>query len=282
MSMDIENCYDFSSKELETRVDLIYAAYKENKQPSEKPTVHLLGGQSGSGKSTIHKILLKENPNTIVIDGDRFREHHPRFNEIQKMYGNDAVNYTQPFANAIANALIEKLSNEHYNLIIEGTCRTFSVPLKSCELLKAKGYTVNLAVMCTDKEVAWQSTIDRYNAMKARGLTPRAVPRDKYDETVKALPGNISKLYNSKKFDDIFLFNRKRECLYRFTETPNRDPVEIVARELGGEVFCTSAQSSGKVKPVSQKIAEAKEKSLNNKVAKHSLTPKPPKGKHRR
>lgn len=282
MRMNIGNCYDFFDDELSRELERFYNMYTADTHPVSTPTAYLLGGQSGSGKSTIHQIVTDKEPNTIVIDGDRFRERHPRFNEIQQVYGKDAVNYTQPFANAIANALIERLSNEHYNLIIEGTCRTFSVPLKSCEQLKAKGYTVNLAVMCTNKEVAWQSTIDRYNKMKACGLTPRAVPRDKYDETVKALPGNISKLYNSKKFDDILLFNRNRECLYRFTETPNRDPGEIVARELGGEVFSTSAQSSGKVKPVSQKIAEAKEKSLNNKVAKHSITPKSPKGTHRR
>lgn len=279
MRMNFENCYDFSNDELSRELEKLYNMYTADTRPVSAPTAHLLGGQSGSGKSTIHQIVTDKEPNTIIIDGDRFREHHPRFNEIQQIYGNDAVNYTQPFANAIANALIERFSNEHYNLIIEGTCRTFSVPLKSCEQLKAKGYTVNLAVMCTDKEVAWKSTIDRYNEMKARGLTPRAVPRDKYDHTVKALPGNISKLYNSRKFDDILLFNRNRECLYRFTETPDRDPGEIVARELGGEVFSTSTQSDGKIKPVSQQIAEAKEKSLKNKATNHSSTPKPPKGK---
>lgn len=230
--MNIRHCYEFSKEELETEIDIIYAAYRAYKYPASDPTAFLLGGQSGSGKSTIQRIFSGKRPNSIIIDGDRFRDRHPRFNEIRREYGKDAANYSQPFANAIANALIERFGSEHYDLIIEGTCRTVSVPLKSCEQLKVKGYTVVLAVMCTDKDTAWQSAIDRHNEMEACGLAPRAVPRDKYEATVKALPNNISELYKSGKFDDILLFNRNKECLYRFKETPDRDPSEIVARNL--------------------------------------------------
>lgn len=237
--MGSKKCYDFTESELAKEINEFYESYKANKHPVLNPTAYLLGGQSGAGKSTIHHIILDNNPNTIVIDGDRFREKHPRFEEIQRKYGREAANYSQGFANSVANALIERFSSEHYNLIIEGTCRTTSVPLRTCELLKPKGYTVNLAIMCTDKEVAWQSTIDRYNAMEARGLLPRAVPRDKYDATVDALPDNVSELYKSGKFDDIFLFNRNRECLYRLTEQPNLDPSEI----LRGQLLRTTAQT---------------------------------------
>lgn len=101
-------------------------------------------------------------------------------------------------------------------------------------LLKSRGYIVNLAVMCTNKEIAWQSTINRYKEMEARGLLPRAVPRSKYDAMTEKLPDNISRLYKSKKFDDIILYNRNRERLYSLKEQPECDPGEIVAQELEG------------------------------------------------
>ncbi len=96
--------------------------------------------------------------------------------------------------------------------------------------------------MCTDKKIAWQSTIDRYNEMKKHGQTPRAVPRDKYNEMVKAIPFNISLLYNSGKFDDIYLFNRNEQCLYHFKEQPNQDPSKIVRKALNGRLNLLSSK----------------------------------------
>jgi len=101
-------------------------------------------------------------------------------------------------------------------------------------MLKEKGYSVTLAVMCTDKETSWQSTIDRYNEMERLGLTARAVPRDKFEETVRAIPDNISVLYKLGEFDNILLFNRKTECLYNMKKQPQLNPAEIVKRELNG------------------------------------------------
>lgn len=227
-----KNGCDFTDAELETELERFYNLYKFGKTPSAKPAAYLLGGQSGSGKSTLHHIFFDRDANLIVIDGDRFRERHPRFREIQARFGRDAANYTQPFVNRMVEALIERLSGEGYGLIIEGTCRSAAVPLKTRELLKPKGYTVNLAVMCASKEASWQSAADRYREMERRGLMPRAVPRDKYEQTVAALPENISALWRSNAFDDILLFNRSGEQLYSFKVSPERDPGEVFGVEL--------------------------------------------------
>lgn len=227
-----KNGYDFTEAEFEREQERFFDLYRTGKTPSATPAAYLLGGQSGSGKSTLHHIFFDRDPNLIVIDGDRFRERHPRFREIQAKFGGEAANYTQPFVNRMVEALIERLGGEGYGLIIEGTCRSAAVPLKTRELLKPKGYTVNLAVMCASKEASWQSAADRYREMERRGLMPRAVPRDKYEQTVAALPENISALWRSNVFDDILLFNRSGECLYSLKDAPKRDPGEIFEGEL--------------------------------------------------
>ena len=220
---------EYTIKDFQNAFTQYYTALTYGVSPSAHPAAYILGGQGGSGKSTLHTL---GPPNAIVIDGDRFREKHPNFDIICKIHGDNAANYTQSFSNSIVVALIEKLSNEGYNLIIEGTCRRADVPLKTCNDLKEKGYHVELAVMCTDAGISWQSTIDRYNTMKVLGLTPRAVPFDKYMETVQALPQNIGLLYHSNAFDDILLFDREGKCLYQFTQTPQINPKDIVEYKL--------------------------------------------------
>ncbi|MCH5204833.1 MAG: zeta toxin family protein [Oscillospiraceae bacterium] len=223
---------NYTREQFDEKFHKIYNSLTLNCKPCDFPKAFLLGGQSGSGKSTIHQVITDECPNIVIIDGDRFREKHPHFLEIQEQYGKEAANYTQPFVNEMITSLIERLSSEKFNLIIEGTCRNVNIPMNTCNGLKQKGYYVELAVMCTDKEVAWQSTINRYNAMKDAGLIPRAVPRDKYVETVKALPQNISQLYKLKIFDDIRLYDRDRNCLYKYSEQPATDPKQIFKYKL--------------------------------------------------
>lgn len=223
---------DFPQIELQNAIEEFYTSLTESKIPVLTPHSHLPGGQGGAGKTTIHDIIQENNSNVIVIDGDRFRERHPNFEIIQNLYGNEAADYTQKFSNSIVNALIERLSSEKYNLVIEGTCRTSEVPLNTAKVLKDKGYTVELSVMCTDKDISWQSTIDRYNEMKRIGLLARAVPKEKYLETVNAISANISTIYQSNIFDEITLYNREKQCLYRFSETPEINPSNIVDKML--------------------------------------------------
>ncbi len=269
----MDNYSEFTKNELEAAFSDTYKMLTQNKFPVKEPTVHILGGQSGAGKTTIHDIIKKQNANFIVIDGDRYREKHPNFRMIQQVYGKEAANYTQMFANSIADKLIKKLSSEHYNLIIEGTCRTAEVPLNTCSRLKEKGYRTELDVMCTDKEISWQSTIDRYNAMQAHGLTPRAVPRDKYLDTVKAIPGNISRIYKSKAFDEIKLYNREARCLYAFSKQPDVNPAQIVSRILNGQ------EQVQKPKTFAEGLAELVQRTQqeNSRSNINRTTPTPPK-----
>lgn len=45
-----------------------------------QPRAFLLGGQSGAGKTNLHKLLTDElGKNAIVINGDEYRSRHPRF-----------------------------------------------------------------------------------------------------------------------------------------------------------------------------------------------------------
>lgn len=202
----MDNLCEFNEEQLKKALTrAVNDILQKNIFPVPKPTAFLLGGQSGAGKSTIHQILLSQSPNFIVIDGDRYRAYHPNFAEIQEKYGENAANYTQKFVNSIINSLMKKFSSEHYNLIVEGTCRTAEVP-------------------------------------------PRAVPRDKFEETVRAIPDNISALYKSGEFDNILLFNRKTECLYNMKKQPQLNPAEIVKRELAASRAPEQAKPAPKPK----------------------------------
>ena len=128
---------------------------KHAAKPVTQPYAYLLGGQSGAGKSTLHKVLDGHfDGNVIVINGDEYRKSHPHFNEIQQQYGIDVPAHTAKWSGAMTEALIDGLSKQHYNLIIEGTLRTSAVPLRTAELLRSRGYNVSLAVMAVKTDIS--------------------------------------------------------------------------------------------------------------------------------
>ncbi|MCL2046697.1 MAG: zeta toxin family protein [Oscillospiraceae bacterium] len=232
MSSNELSAYSDEQFEIQYR-KLLYEIIKGRKQVSE-PYAIILGGQPGSGKTTLHERARQKNRNIIIINGDEYRQFHPNFIALNDIYGKESATYSQPFANSVVERLINELSDAKYNLVIEGTLRTTEVPLNTCRILKNKGYTVELSVMAVDKEQSWQGTLDRYNDMDARGMTPRATPKEHHDLVVAALPDNISELYLSGEFDQITLYSRELDCLYNSIETPGTNPNEILKAALEG------------------------------------------------
>ena len=141
------------------------------KTNSKHPKAFLLGGQSGAGKTTIHRVKQREfKGNIIIIDGDSFRSLHPNYLELQEKYGKESVNYTKTFAGKLVEALIEELSKLGYHLLIEGTLRTVDIPKKTAQLLSSRGYQVALALIATKPELSYLSN-------QTRRLTNKICPR---------------------------------------------------------------------------------------------------------
>lgn len=226
---DYENISYFNEEDFKAAKDKIKKNITRNKKINVKPIAYVLGGQPGAGKTTIHNMLHKMYEENIVsINADEYRIYHPKFKEIQQVYGNESVNYTGKFSGKMTENLIEDLSNEKYNLIVEGTLRDKNVPLKTEKLLKEKGYRTELSVIVVKPEISYLSTKLRYEQMYSIGEDPRATPKENHDRVVDAIPDNLDEIYKTNKFDNITLYNRNQECLYEQHKTPELSPKEIV------------------------------------------------------
>ena len=186
------------------------------KTTSSQPKAILLGGQSGAGKTTIHRIKQREfQGNIIIIDGDSYRSFHPNYLGLQEKYGKDSVDYTKVFAGQMVEYLVDELSKQGYHLLIEGTLRTTEVPRKTAQLLTARGYQVSLALIATKPELSYLSTLIRYEELHA--LDPsqaRATPKEHHDGIVGHLVGNLRELEKEELFRQIQIYQRDQSCVY--------------------------------------------------------------------
>lgn len=219
--------HEYSEREFESAKKSIISDYYRNIKQQELPYAAILGGQPGAGKTALHELIENKcNSKVAIINGDEYRKYHPNFNKLQSIYGDESVKYTQKFAGEMTEALINELSNKKYNIVVEGTLRTADVPLKTCDLLKSKGYEVELIVMAVKPDISYQSTIKRYEELIKKGDIARATPRDHHDGVVQAIPQNLSEIYMSKRFNNILIYNRDKECLYNQSNMPGKDPGE--------------------------------------------------------
>lgn len=203
---------EFSEADFQKALQRTIRALTRGKMISDQPIAILLGGQSGAGKTTIHRIKQKEfQGNIIIIDGDSYRSQHPNYLALQEKYGKDSVDYTKGFAGKMVEHLVDELSTQGYHLLIEGTLRTTQVPRQTAQLLSSKGYQVSLAVISTKPELSYLSTLIRYEELYAIDPTQaRATPKEHHDGIVE----NLRELESENLFDCIQIYQRDRTCIY--------------------------------------------------------------------
>ena len=181
------------------------------------PQAFLLGGQSGAGKTTLHKIVPSPSwtATRISINGDDYRKFPPPLlGASSRIYGDEAVNYTAPWAGRMTEALIDSLSRIEYNLVIEGTLRTAEVPLKTAELLRQRSYGVSLALMAVKPEISLVSCQIRYEEIRVAGTTPRATDPAHHNKIIDQIVSNLGVLEASGMFDEIALYDRSQTRLF--------------------------------------------------------------------
>ncbi|HEO6281592.1 TPA: type II toxin-antitoxin system toxin PezT [Streptococcus agalactiae] len=227
---------EYSEAEFQKALRRNIRALTRGKTISSTPKAVLLGGQSGAGKTTIHRIKQKEfQGNIIIIDGDSFRSQHPNYLALQEEYGKYSVDYTKDFVGKMVEHLIGELSKQSYHLLIEGTLRTTEVPRKTAQLLKSRGYQVSLALIATKPELSYLSTLIRYEELYA--IDPnqaRATPKEYHDGIVEHLVDNLRELENDKLFNRIQIYQRDRHCVYD-SETDKGIAAEVLQECLFGK-----------------------------------------------
>ncbi|HEL2429962.1 TPA: zeta toxin family protein [Streptococcus suis] len=246
------NIVNFTDKQFENRLNDNLEELIQGKKAVESPTAFLLGGQPGSGKTSLRSAIFEETQgNVIVIDNDTFKQQHPNFDELVKLYEKDVVKHVTPYSNRMTEAIISRLSDQGYNLVIEGTGRTTDVPIQTATMLQSKGYETKIYVMAVPKIESYLGTIERYETMYADDpMTARATPKQAHDIVVKNLPTNLETLHKTGLFSDIRLYNREGVKLYSSLETPSISPKETLERELNRKV------SGKEIQPTLERIEQ--------------------------
>ncbi|MFN8770933.1 MAG: zeta toxin family protein [Neisseriaceae bacterium] len=181
-----------------------------------KPTLIILGGQPGSGKSSGIKSIESEERfkgNIITLSADDFKLLYPNYDQLLLIDPIKTSYLVQPYANYVTNELKKEFANKQYNLIIEGTMRTVEVPLSTCSEFKNKGYITEAYIVASNYYASRSGCLTRLEKEIYLQGTGRSVPIESHDAAYKNIPITLEALMNSQKLDNITILSRQGEVL---------------------------------------------------------------------
>lgn len=196
---------ELNKEEFEANMNEVFAQLSLCAKKEEKPCFTVVGGQPGSGKSTL---IAKEHQNggecgAIIIDQDELRTKFPKYSQIQDNYSErEEFLILKPYVSKAIETLIDKAAQDGYNIIIESGLRSISTVIKIAEGLKEKGYTTRLSVLVVPEVEANISMLMRYCQFVERfGECRRCTTVD--HSVAESVRTNIERLDKLAIFDDI-------------------------------------------------------------------------------
>lgn len=208
-------------------------------EPQQQPIGALLGGQPATGKSLLIGRIQDDRPTHpfVVINGDEFRQYHPRFHEYNQAGELEAANRTQAFANYIGQTLLKEAIEKRYNVIIEGTMRNSDVPVTTAQMYRQNGYSPEAHVLAVPYYQSLQGIYSRYEQQKEIGSSGRFTPLDIHKQAYEGVLKSVDRLYSEQSVDRIAIYSRGAKALLQDYRLENnqwsitQEPSKVVEQE---------------------------------------------------
>lgn len=114
-------CEELQIEIVEHMLEKYKSEILEGKEPSETPTIYIIGGQNASGKSKLISELERKNGNAVSIIIDDMKAHHPFRQHIDKNFPDQSEELLHLSCLEVFDRLLKYLSENKYNIIIERT-----------------------------------------------------------------------------------------------------------------------------------------------------------------
>lgn len=207
-----------SEDEVLKRAEKFYKAREAITQPSDNPTIVLVAGQPGAGKTQAANLVkneLKQKGGYIHVDADRMRLELPGHE-----LGYPSSDTQQDAARLVA-ALRRLAIQGRRNILEEGTFRDKEVVATFLKQSHAMGYQTDMMTVSASPESSLLGIYTRYeNQIAGKAGNPRMVPESYHEmafngfkETVKA---------HAESFGHFRVINRKGEMLYDSQNATNQ------------------------------------------------------------
>jgi len=206
-----------------------YAERQAKSLPQEYPTIVLVGGQPGAGKSAAAAVVKAElamQGGYVHIDADRMRER------IRVGDSKPTSEQTQADAGRLVSSLREQAIQGRRNIVEEGTFRSPDGAVKFVRGLQERGYKVELFAVATSREESLLGIYQRHELQHAAGgANPRFVSEQYHDEAMQGFESTLAR--TAAQLDRVRVTDRSGAVLYDSARKINKQPNALEALAVG-------------------------------------------------
>ena len=192
--------------------DFIEPTYISGTRLFEKPLAVFLGGQSGSGKSSLAIYYQKKLTwlgGYVVVNSDALREYHPSFATLQKTSTTNASYLVNPDTISWQKKLIIAAMRERRNLLLDGILAGDIEPiLTTMSRLRMDAYQLEIGMLSVPARLSRFSIYNRFEDQWQSTGMGRWVGMQTHNNQYHGIPVTISRLEIEKRVDRVRLFER--------------------------------------------------------------------------
>jgi len=230
--MGVADVYKLTEEEHERIFRQIVRSFLKNKTSTDAPTIVILGGQPGCGKTGLISYYcenLFSDGNVCHINGDELRRFHPKSDEIFLLYEKQYTDITDSDVRVWTKELFDLAIEQSVNITFEGTMRTPEI----CETIKrlsAAGYHIIVSPMAVPFIISAYSICNRYLIAKKETGKARFVSFSSHSEAYTAMISTLVKIISDKFYNDMAAYGRILNGLEAITAEKDEEIPEEIKR----------------------------------------------------
>jgi UDP-N-acetylglucosamine kinase len=178
------------------------------------PTLVLLGGQPGSGKSRASTRLLAEHKGMVALSGDDLRIFNPHYRQLvearPEQAGEVLAEATRPWVRA---ALHDSLA-ERRSLLLEGTFGDPDITLATAARFREAGYHVRIVAIASPRVLSLVTAASRYLRDRKANLPARFTRLSAHDRGYDGTSRLIESLGATGLADQVTIVSRNGNALF--------------------------------------------------------------------
>ncbi|MDR2406646.1 MAG: zeta toxin family protein [Bacteroidales bacterium] len=144
----------------------IFAQFKIYAQPQEHPIAICIGGQPGSGKTSVSGELSALQGGYIRIDSDALRQFHPLFEAQNRANDRLTGAYTSHDSGVWAQKMMKEALNKRMNIVFENPLTNTDKLLSRIDMLNTAGYSVRAKMFVVSYDLTFLGVCSRYERSK--------------------------------------------------------------------------------------------------------------------
>ncbi len=178
------------------------------------PTLVLLGGQPGSGKSRASARLLAERDGTVALSGDDLRIFHPQYRTLVTTEPEQAGTILADATSSWVRSAIQDALEGRRSLLLEGTFGDPDVTLATAAQFQAAGFRVRIVAIASPRVLSLVTAISRYLRDRKLGSPARFTRLTAHDRGYDGTARLIEALPAADPIDQVTIISRNGNTLF--------------------------------------------------------------------